>query len=206
MGLLSNRTFSEKICDESDWRCHGSFFLCGGYINVHQLYTNNPLTEIIPEQKTIHFTPQNAFPNNFSGVRVGFGTQLGTNTGFTYQMYYNQVFTKSRTYDDLEFSAASKVLLSVVQYTINPKSRIKVGMLGGAGVVSSYVTTSFVNLNRNISQTSNTVDIDPVIGGDIAYQINSKFALTFTGFWDFGTYNKDLTGRFVPAVMLVYFP
>jgi len=143
-------------------------------------------------------------PNNLNTLRVGFGNYFKDDSPFSYQVYYNQAFTKSNTVNDLRFSASKKILLALFDYTFNPQARLQVKALAGCGVISSYLTVTA--LNDQTSLTTNTVDVDPIAGGSLFYQLNSKYAVGFVGFWDFAFYNKYVHGGFVPSIMLAYFP
>ena len=205
--LVMNSVFAEKAekkCDDSDWRCHGSFHLVGGYIFVHQFYTNNHLTQAIPTHSAIDYTPHSAFPNNFNGVRVGFGGDLRPGSPFSYQLYYNQVLPQTKVRNGLKITADGKLMIGLIEYIINAKDRLTYSLIGGVGVISSDLTTTFIV--DHTKSTVNIVDIDPIIGSGIAYQINSKLQAKALFFWDIATYNKDLKSRVVPAIVFCYYP
>ncbi|KTD43129.1 hypothetical protein [Legionella parisiensis] len=207
--ILSNLIFAagtEKSCDKADWRCHGSFYMTGGYVFVHTLFNDNPLSLSPPEQPTINFTPQDTFPNNASGMRWGFGAGFGDNLPFTYELDYNQIFTHSTIKDGLKISRSSKSLVAIIGYTLNPKNRLKTSLVGGASVISTYLTATTVAPRPFFSQNTNSVDVDPFLGGSLTYQINSKFALRVVEFYDFATYNRSAKGAVVTLVMLNYYP
>ncbi len=207
--LLSNLIFAatiEKNCNKAYWSCHSSFYVTGGYVFAHYLLNNNQLSLTPPGQPKINFTPKDTFPNNASGMRFGFGSGLGTNTPFTYEIDYNQIFTHSNTGTDLKVSRASKSLVVILGYTLNPKNRLRTSLVGGASVFSTYRTDTTVAPHQFFSQNSNSVDVDPFLGGSLAYQINSSFALRAVEFYDFATYNRSATGSLVTLLMLNYYP
>ena len=203
---LNHTVFAKKKCDQSDWSCHDNYEFSMGYVFPHEYYPNRQLTEIIPGKGDFHYNPKQAFPNNFSGIRLAFGGALSHNNQFGYQMSYNQIFPKSKTDNNLQVTAEGKVFLSLLEYRINPTSRTQVALVAGAGIISSYVSINSVDPNMAFSITRNTVDVDPVIGANISYQINSRFKIKFIYFYDFATYNKSLYGRSVPALLLSYCP
>lgn len=206
---LSNLIFAaeaKKNCDKADWRCHGSFYITGGYVFTHTFFNDNQLSLSPPDQSTIHFTPRDLFPNNASGMRWGFGAGLGDNLPFTYELDYNQIFTHSKIKDGLKISRSSKSLVAIIGYTLNPKSRLRASIVGGASVISTYLTATTVAPRQFFSQNTNTVDVDPFLGGSLSYQINSKFALRAVEFYDFATYNRSAQGVAVTLIMLNYYP
>lgn len=207
--ILSNMVFaatSEKSCSKEDWRCHGSFYISGGYVFIHYLLTSNPLTFLPAGQSTLSFTPKDAFPNNASGMRFGFGTGLGVNTHFTYEIDYNQIFNHSTTKNELKISRSSKALVGILGYVINPKDRLRTSIVGGASVISTYLTQTTASPRSYFSQTTNSVDVDPFLGGSLTYQINSNLALRVVEFYDFATYNRNAEGSVVTLLMLNYYP
>lgn len=208
--ILSNLIFAAEIkepcCCKDDWSSHGSFYITGGYVFAHFLYSKNLLSLTPPNHPTIFFTPRSAFPNDFSGMRFGFGSGLGTNTHFNYELDYSQIFTRSKTHDGLTVYRSGKALVASLGYTINPKDRLRVILDGGAIVVSTY-TTMATNFNNNFfSQTDNTVDVDPVLGGVLVFQINSKLAIRVCEFIDIATYNRSVRGALVTLLMLNFYP
>jgi hypothetical protein len=207
--ILGNLIFAsaiEKNCNKADWNCHGSFYVTGGYVFAHYLFNSNQLTLSPPGQPTINFTPKDIFPNNASGMRWGFGSGLGTNTPFTYEIDYNQIFTHSNSKNGLKVSRSSKSLVGILGYVINPKNRLRASLVGGASVISTYLTQTTVASPQFFSQNTNSVDVDPFLGGSLAYQINSKFALRAVEFYDFATYNRNAQGSLITLLMLNYYP
>jgi hypothetical protein len=196
----------KKNCNKADWSCHGSFYITGGYVFAKTIFNNNQLALSPPQQPTINFTPQGAFPNNVSGMRFGFGSGLGVNLPFTYELDYNQIFSQSKVNDGFKISRASKSLVAILGYTINPKNRLRTSLVGGASVISTYVTATTITPRQFFSQTTNSVDVDPFLGGSLTYQINSKLALRAVEFYDFATYNKSAQGAWVTLLMLNYYP
>ncbi|MCE0721762.1 MULTISPECIES: hypothetical protein [Legionella] len=207
--ILSNLTCAagtEKNCNKADWSCHGSFYLTGGYVFVHTFFNDNQLSLSPPEQPKINFTPQDAFPNNGNGMRWGFGSGFGGKLPFTYELDYNQIFTHSKTKDGLKISRSSKSLVAIIGYTLNPKNRLRASLVGGASVISTYLTATTVAPREFFSQNTNSVDVDPFLGGSLSYQINSRFALRAVEFYDFATYNRSAKGAAVTLLMLNYYP
>ena len=207
--ILGNQIFAsaiEKSCNKADWSCHGSFFVTGGYVFAHYLLNSNQLTLSPPAQPTINFNLKDAFPNNASGMRLGFGSGLGTNTPFTYELDYTQIFTHSNSKNELKVSRSAKVFTSILGYTLNPKDRLRASVVGGASVLSTYLTVARVTSQHFFSQNSNFIDIDPFVGGGLSYQINSIFALRAVEFYDFATYNRNARGALVTLLMLNYYP
>lgn len=213
LAILSNLIYGSEferscknVCDQGDWAHHGSFYLTGGYVFTHTLFTNNLLSITPPGQPTIFFTPKSAFPNDCSGIRLGFGSGLGTNTPFYYELDYNQIFTCSKIRDGLQVSRASKSLVTTLGFSLNPKSRLRVVLFGGATVASVYTTLSTVRPRPPFSQKTNTVDVDPFAGGSLVYQVNSKLAVRVVEFFDISTYNPNARGTWVTLLMLNYYP
>jgi hypothetical protein len=208
--ILSNLIFTaeakEFCCCKDDWSCHGSFYITGGYVFEHFTYSNNLLSFSPPNHATIFFTPRNAFPNNFSGMRLGFGSGLGNNTPFHYELDYNQLFTRSKTFDGLTVYRSSKALVTTLVYALNPKDRLRVVALGGTTVTSTY-TTMATNFDGNFfSQTSNTVDVDPFLGAGLVLQINSKLAIRVVELVDIATYNRNVRDSLTTLLMLNFYP
>ncbi|KTD70783.1 hypothetical protein [Legionella tucsonensis] len=206
---LSNLIFAAEVkknCDKADWSCHGSFYITGGYVFANTLFNNNQLSLSPPGLPTINFTPHDAFPNNVNGMRWGFGSGFGDNLPFIYELDYNQIFTHSETKDGLKISRASKSLVVIFGYTLNPKNRLRASLVGGGSVISTYLTATTVAPRQFFSQNTNSVDVDPFLGGSLSYQINSKFALRAVEFYDFATYNRSAKGVIVTLLMLNYYP
>lgn len=196
----------EKTCNEADWNCHGSFYVTGGYVFVHTLFQDNILSITPPDQTMINFSPQSSFPNNASGMRFGFSSGFGLNLPLSYELDYNQVFTHSQINNDLKISRASKAIVGTLAYTVNPKSRLRLSLVAGASVISTYLTATTVSPRPFFSQNTNSVDVDPFFGGSFSYQINSKFAMRVVEFYDMATYNRGADGALVTLVMLNYYP
>lgn len=197
---------AKEQCDSSDWRCHGSFNFSGGYMLVHQLYKNQEIIAPIPSHAPIRYQTKLAFPNNFNGIRVGFAAMFPGSRTFSYHFYFNELVSRSKTYNGLKFSGSSKMFLGLVGYALNPGDRLTFDFIMGAGVLSNKSTVKARDPNINFSLTENIVDLDPVVGGAINYQINAKFAVKFVGFFDFCRFHPDVVGRVVPALMLAYYP
>ncbi|RUR09527.1 hypothetical protein [Legionella sp. km772] len=207
--LVGNFLFAavpEKKCNKTDWSCHGPFYLTAGYVFAHNLFNKNQLSFSPPNRPSINFTPANAYPNNFSGVRLGFGSGLGTNLPFTYELDYTQLFTQSHTTNSLKISRSTKTFVGILGYVLNPKDRLRTSIVGGASIISSYMTQTTLAPRHYFSQTTNAVDVDPFLGASLSYQINSKLALRAVEFYDFATYNKSATGNLVTLLMLNYYP
>jgi len=197
---------NSKPCQPSDWTCHNSFFITGGYVFYHTLYKDNPLSIVQPGHQAIDFTPQSAYPNNENALRSGFGAGLGDHTPFSYELDYTQGFPKSKTGSELELTRARKVFSTSINYTLNPESRLRFNLTGGASVTSIYLTTTTVAEQPSFSTTVNTVDVDPFVGGSIVYSINSKFAARLIQYFSFANYNRNTNGSLITLLMLNYYP
>jgi len=193
-------------CESSDWRCHNSFFVTGGYAFYHALYKNNTLLIIPPGKQEIDFTPLSAHPNNENAMRFGFGSNLGNYIPFSYEFNYTQGFSQSKTSLTLEFTKARKVLSGSITYALNPKSRLRFNLVGGASVTSIYLTTSTVAQQTPYSVTVNAVDVDPFLGGSISYSINSRFAVRLSEYFAFSKFNLNTNGTLATFLMLNYYP
>lgn len=204
--LYTQSAWPQVKCDKSDWRCHDNYDFSLGYIFVHQFYKSEPIRMPISGAPDLVYSPKEAFPNDLSGYRLGFGSSLGQDSPFGFQFYYNQAFPKSKVYNNFQFTGKGKVFLGLINYDLNPKSRLKVSLVGGAGIFSQYLSITSLHPNLPFSQTTDSVDLDPVLGGNIKYQINSKFDIKFITFYDFAIYNKELRGRLVPSIMFGYHP
>ena len=193
-------------CSASDWRCHNSFYVTGGYVFTHGLQNKNVLSITPPGYKKIEFTPYSAYPNNTNGIRLGFGSGLGDHTPFGYELSYTQVFPKSKTTNDLIFTRSRKSFSTSINYTLNPDSRLRVNALFGASVASFYTTSATVSPLPTYTQTNNTVDVDPYIGGSVVYSINSKFVARLVEYFAFAEYNLNAKGAWLTLLMLNYYP
>ena len=85
---------------------------------------------------------------------------------------------------------------------MNPDSRLNFSIVLGAGVFTSFLKVTSIDPKYPYSVTTNNTDIDPVFGGLIAYQINSKFALKLMGFYDYFVDNPSINARLVPAFLV----
>jgi len=204
--FLTHTVFAKKECDEADWSCHDNYAFTAGYIYVHEYYPTQGKTLAIPGHPNFEYNIKRDLPNDYSGIRLGFGSSLGHSRSFGFQLYYNHIFPKSNTYNNLQFTGEYKVFLGAIEYILNPKSRTKVALVAGAAITSSYLSIKSLDPNIAFSLKTNTVDIDPILGANIAYQINSRFEVKFIYFYDFATFNPNLYGRSVPALVLSYYP
>ena len=207
--LASNKTLAENSknnCDNLNWQCHGSFYITAGYISPYDYYTDHPSYVTIPTKSVFSYTPQNAFPRSFNGLRIGYGMSPDPNHWFTYEVFYNQLFRQSKIHHERQFSLTSKSVLGLLEYTFNPKSRMGFTLLSGASITSNTLTIHSENQANGDSITTTGVDIFPGVGAKLSYQINSKFAVKFATLWFLGTDNKTLYGSLVPAFLLSYYP
>lgn len=201
---IANATH-EKPCLPSDWTCHNSFFITGGYVLYHPIFNNNSLSIAPPNEPAIHFSPQSTYPNNESALRAGFGSGLGNHTPFSYEFTFTEGFPKSKHNSELEITRARKSFAATINYTLNPESRLRFNVAGGAAVTSIYVTTT-AKQQPSFSNTSNNADVDPYLGGSIAYSINSKFVIRAVQYYAFSSYNINLNGSLISLLMLNYYP
>ncbi len=80
--LFADKAFSEKACDTSNWQCHDAFNLSLGYIFTHVFFTDKQFSLPLNSQTIVDYSPAKDFPNNFDGIRAGFGSKLFDNKRF----------------------------------------------------------------------------------------------------------------------------
>lgn len=131
---------------------------------------------------------------------------LGQQTPFYYEFGYNQRFASSKINDSLRISVAGKSVTGVIGYYLNPEFRLKTSLLGGAIIASNYVTIITLPPRASFSSTTSSVDVDPLLGGSLTYQLTSAIALKVTEIYDITTYNKETFGTMITLFALNYYP
>lgn len=172
----------------------------------HIFYTPNSLNFTPPNASPVSYDPASDYPNDVLGMRFGFGNYLVEGLPFGYELDYNQTFTKSKISNDFSYGISTKSFVASLFYTLNPKDRIRVNLLSGLVVLSVNQTINSVTPEITYSTSTITTDVDPFLGCGVIYQINAKWAVRFVEFYDFGTYNQNLSGRVVSLLMLNFYP
>ncbi len=146
--FVMTKTFAEPV----DWRPKQPFYLTFGYSLTHELYRSQQVT-INTVSPPVTYNPVDVYPNNLSGMRLGFGAKLGSSQSrFGYEFDFNQVFASKRITPGLQITRPEKIILGFVDYLINPDSRLQ-GFLAAGGIVTNIdltVTTIPPMLHRPV--------------------------------------------------------
>ncbi len=194
--------FAESL----NWQPKQDFYLTAGYSLTHELYQSQWVTinDISP---SFTYNPVNVYPNNFNGMRFGFGSKLGTDQSkFGYELDFNQVFAKTRITPGLRVARSEKIILGFVDYVINPQSRLKWFLAGGGVITNVPLSVRTIAPNPPSFSTSNSTSIDPAIAGFVLYHINPSLALKGIFIWKIAPYDTSINGTLIPLLMLNYYP
>lgn len=183
-----------------------AFYLTTGYSLTHELYhgQEETVTNISP---TVTYIIRNSYPNNFNGIRFGFGGRLGPKgSPFGYEFDFNQVFAKNKITPGLNVTRAEKIVLGFVDYTINPKSKLQWIVAGGGVITTVPLTVETIAPNQVSISTSSSTSVDPAIAGVALYHINSSVALKGVFIYKIAPYDTSIRGTLIPLLMINYYP
>ena len=196
----------QNVCAKSNEKSDNPFYLTAGYSLVHELYHHQQITvtNITP---SFTYNSYNTYPNNFNGVRFGFGSRFGSREShYGFELDFNQVFAKTRTTPGLEVTRSEKIIVGFVNYTINPKSKLQ-WILAGCGVVTTVsLTTNTIAPNQASTTSSTTTTVDPGVAGTALYHINPSFAVKSVLIYKIAPYDTQIRGTVIPLLMINYYP
>lgn len=188
------------------WQPKQAFYLTAGYSLTHELYQSQWVTinDISP---SVTYNPVDVYPNNFNGLRLGFGSKLGgALSRFGYEWDFNQVFSKTRVTPGLRINRAEKIILGFLDYAVNPDSRLEWFVAGGGVLTNVPLKVSTIAPNPPSYSTSSSTSIDPAIAGFALYHINPSLALKGIFIWKIAPYDTSINGTLIPLLMLNYYP
>lgn len=209
LAMLSYPIFAgsvEKECDSSDYNCHGTLYLTGGYAFDHADFSNHTYAIAPPGQSALSFTYRGTAPNNFSGFRLGFGDEFSSNKKFGYELAYNQFFTRTKTIPGLRVYTKGKVFTADLGYQCFHYNRFSGRLIAGVAIISTYSGKTTLSPNKYVNGYASSADVDPFLGAAVLYQINSSFAVKLAEFYDMSAYNDATSEHFASFLMLVYYP
>lgn len=187
----------------SDWTQHEPFYLTAGY-NFTRHFFRNAVETNTSVEPPMYYTARDTYPNSFSGMRLGFGTNIEKHFG--YELDYTQSFAKTKTTNSLRITQSNKVLVGFITYTFNPEDRLRWTIAGAGAVTETFTTTrTLPPYKRYYSDVAN-VDVDPAVAVALTYQLNARFALKSAFIYKIKTYNVTLRSDLIPIFMLNYYP
>lgn len=204
--MLTCLFFTAPVAHSADTK-KTPFYLTMGYSLSHQLYRSewSSISNLSPP---VRYNTEAVYPNNLSGLRLGFGAKLGSSKSrFGYELDYNQVFAKTRTTPGFYTTKAEKIALGFIDYELNPEASRLHWLIATGGIITNAVSTlKTLDPNPPSWSSSESTAINPAIAGVVLYPINSSFSLKGVFIWMITPYSNASHGTLIPLLMFNYYP